>query len=146
MVFVVFNTFYGLTTQQDQVRCFRNVSRRLTEDGVFVMEAFVPDPTRFVRGQNISVTSIEADSARLDLTRHDPVSQLVISQHISINEQRIKMYPVQLRYAWPSELDLMAQLAGLRLRERWSDWQGSAFTAQSTAHISVYERAVDDPL
>lgn len=146
MVFVVFNTFFALTTQQDQVRCFQNASRRLTEDGVFVIEAFVPDLARFVRGQNITVTSIETDSARIDLTRHDPVNQLVTSQHLSINEQGTKMYPVRLRYAFPPELDLMAQLAGLRLRERWSDWQGSAFTAQSMTHISVYERAADHPL
>ncbi len=141
LVFVVFNTFFGLLSQEEQVRCFRNVSKRLTPDGVFVIEAFVPDQTRHVRGQSTSVTRVEADSIGLDVSRHDPVTQRVISQHVHIAESAVRLYPVQIRYAWPAELDLMAQLAGLRLRERWGGWKGERFTATSGSHVSIYERA-----
>ena len=140
VIFVVFNTFFGLLSQEEQVRCFRNVSKRLTPDGVFVIEAFVPDQTLHVRGQSTSVTRVEADSVGLDVSRHDPVSQRVTSQHLLISESGVRLYPVQLRYAWPTELDLMAQLAGLRLRERWGGWKGERFTATSGIHVSIYER------
>jgi SAM-dependent methyltransferase len=140
LVFVAFNTFFGLTTQENQVRCFRNVADHLTDNGVFVIEAFVPDMTRYVRGQNISVTRVETDMAVLDLTLHDSVNQSVTSHHLVIAEDGMRLYPVQLRYAWPSELDLMAQLAGLSLHERWGDWEGAPFTSSSTSHISIYKR------
>ena len=140
VVFVVFNTFFGLLSQEEQVRCFRNVSKHLAADGVFVIEAFVPDQTRHVRGQSTSVTRVEADSVGLDVSRHDPVSQRVTSQHLLISESGVRLYPVQLRYAWPAELDLMAQLVGLRLRERWGGWKGERFTATSGSHVSIYER------
>ena len=140
VVFAVFNTFFGLLSQEEQVRCFRNVSKHLAADGVFVIEAFVPDQTRHVRGQNTSVTRVEADSIGLDVSRHDPVTQRVTSQHLLISESGVRLYPVQLRYAWPAELDLMAQLAGLRLRERWGGWKGERFTATSGSHVSIYER------
>lgn len=141
LIFVVFNTFFGLLTQEDQVRCFRNVAAHLAADGVFLIEAFVPDPARFVRGQNIAIARVELDSAMLDLTRHDPVQQRIVAQHVLISDAGVRLYPVQLRYAWPAELDLMAQLAGLRLRERWSDWDRSPFNASSTKHISLYGHA-----
>lgn len=140
LVFVVFNTFFGLLTQEAQVRCFKNVGAHLAPDGVFVLEAFVPDMPRFVRGQNTQTDRVDLDSVWLDLSRHDPVAQRVTSQHVFITEKGIRMYPVQLRYAWPSEMDLMAQLAGLRLRHRWGGWQRELFTAQSGHHVSVYER------
>ena len=141
LVYVVFSTFFALLTQDDQVRCFRGVARRLTTNGVFVIEAFVPDVSRFVRGGNIAIRGIETDQAQIDVSKHDPVTQQVTSQHVYLAEAGIKLYPVQIRYAWPSELDLMAQLAGLRLRERWANWRRETFTAASTGHISVYERA-----
>jgi hypothetical protein len=72
--------------------------------------------------------------------RHDPVTQRVVSQKVVITDGNVRLYPVQIRYAWPSELDLMAQLAGFRLRERWSNWQRQPFTAESGKHISVYEK------
>ncbi len=140
LIFVVFNTFFGLTSQEDQVGCFRNVAGHLTDDGVFVIEASVPDMTRFVRGQNTQVSQVDTDHVRLDVSLHDPINQRVTSQHVHITESGIKMYPTHIRYAWPSELDLMAQLAGLRLRERWADWDRSPFTANSGKHISVYAR------
>lgn len=141
LVFVVFNTFFGLLTQDDQVRCFQHVGRRLTPDGVFVLECFVPDPTRFVRGQSVSATRVEIDRVVMDVAQHDPLNQRVMSQHVHITAQGIRLYPVHLRYAWPSELDLMARLAGLRLRHRWGGWRREPFTAASDRHISVYARA-----
>jgi SAM-dependent methyltransferase len=141
LIFVIFNTFFALLTQEDQVECFRNVAKRLTKDGVFVIEAFVPDLSRFVRNQNADVTHVEADQLLVSVANHDPVNQRVVSQHVAITEDTVKLYPLQIRYAWPSELDLMAQIAGMRLRERWSDWEGRRFTPTSTSHISVYEQA-----
>ena len=143
LIFAVFNTFFGLTTQEDQVRCFQRVAGRLTDGGVFLIEVFVPDPARFTRGQSVGVSNLDADGVTLDVARHDPLHQQVHSQHLVLSESGTRIYPVQLRYAWPSELDLMARLAGLRLRERWSDWTGAPFTAASTSHISLYELGTD---
>ena len=141
LVYVVFNTLFQATSQQAQVQCFRSVAAHLSNDGAFLVEAFVPDPTRFTRNQNISAGLVESDLVSIDISRHDPVNQFVQSQHLFVTESGIKLYPVQVRYSWPSELDLMAQLAGMRLRERWADWDGSPFTASSENHISIYEKA-----
>ena len=141
LVYVGFNTLFQATSQEAQVQCFRSAAAHLTDDGVFVIEAFVPDPTRFTRGQIVSAGRVESDLVSLEISRHDPVNQFVHSQHLFVSESGIKLYPVQVRYSWPSELDLMAQLAGMRLRERWGDWDGSPITASSENHISIYERA-----
>ena len=141
LIFAVFNTFFALTTQEAQVRCFQRVADRLADGGVFLIEVFVPDPTRFTHGQSMDVTHVDSDRVTLDVARHDPLHQRVHSQHLQFSEAGTRLYPVQIRYAWPSELDLMARLAGLRLSERWSDWTGAPFTAASTRHISLYERA-----
>jgi SAM-dependent methyltransferase len=140
LVYVVFNTFFALLSQEDQVRCFSNVARRLGEGGVFVIEAFVPDMTRWDRDQRMEAHHVEDDSVILGVSRHDAVEQRVASNHLVVSEAGVKMYPVRLRYAWPSELDLMARLAGLRLRERWGGWRRERFTASSVKHVSVYER------
>ena len=141
IIYVVFNTFFALSSQNEQVRCFRNVAAHLTPDGCFLIEAFVPDLTRFARGQTVWVTDITTENIQLDVSRHDPVTQRVVSQKVFLRDGSIRLYPIEIRYAWPSELDLMAQLAGLRLRQRWSNWQREPFTSESTKHISVYERA-----
>ncbi len=138
LVFVVFNTLYNLMTQDDQVRCFRNVAEHLDRGGVFLIELFVPDLGRFDRGQRTDAISVEVDRVDLSVERHDPVAQRLTSQHVVLSEAGTRLYPVQVRYAWPSELDLMARLAGLRLRHRWSDWRRAAFTGTSVSHISVY--------
>lgn len=138
LVFVVFNTFFALLSQDDQVRCFENVAKRLAPGGVFLIEAFVPDMTRFVRGQNTQSSRVEMDRVTIDVSQLDPVKQQVTSQHIFITAKGIRMYPVQLRYAWPPELDLMARLAGLRLLHRWGGWHDEPFTDASTKHVSVY--------
>lgn len=140
LIFVVFNTFYVLLEQADQVRCFSNVAKRLKPDGAFVIEAFVPNPARFQRNRSLSVGEVGLDHVRLDAASHDPVAQRITSQIIFLSDGSIDMRPTRIRYAWPSELDLMAQLAGLRLHARWSDWHRSPFNASSTSHVSVYVR------
>ena len=141
LIFVVFNTFFMLTTQEQQVQCFATVAEHLGAGGVFVIEAFVPDPTRFANGQSVGISHLESDAVQLDLSRHDAAGQRVTCQHLVIDAAGTRLFPAQLRYAWPSELDLMARLAGLRLRERWSGWSGSRFTSSSTGHVSIFEHA-----
>jgi SAM-dependent methyltransferase len=143
LVYVVFNTFFSLLTQEDQVRCFAAVARRLRPGGVFVIEAFVPDPTRFDRHQRTETFGVGVDYAHVGVNRYDPVGQVVSGQHIEIVRGRVKAYPLCIRFAWPSELDLMARLAGLHLRERHGGWRREPFTAASGAHVSVYERPGD---
>lgn len=140
VVFVAFNTFFALLTQEDQVRCFRNAARRLAPRGVFVIEAFVPDPSRFDRGQRISVERVEDDALRVAASRHDAARQRVDTHHLLLGEEGISLTPLRIRYAWPSELDLMARLAGLELRARWGGWAEQPFTCDSPAHVSVYGR------
>jgi SAM-dependent methyltransferase len=138
LIFVVFNTFFALLDQEAQLRCFRNVASHLEPGGSFVIEVFVPDPTLFDRGQRFAVTRVETDSVQLHATTHDPVLQRVTTQHIGIGRDGVILLPVQLRYAWPSELDLMAQLAGLQLDARLGGWRGEPFTAASPSHVSRY--------
>jgi SAM-dependent methyltransferase len=138
LIYVLFNTFYALLSQEEQVRCFRNVASHLSPTGVFVIEAFVPDLSRFKRGQAIQATQVGGDAVHMDVSRHDPVGQLISAQHVVLSDQGIRLYPVQLRYVWPAEFDLMAQLAGMRLKHRWGGWDRAAFTAESGKHISVY--------
>jgi SAM-dependent methyltransferase len=141
LVYVVFNTFFALLTQDDQVRCFAGVARRLAPGGAFLLQGFVPDQGLYSGGQSVRTTHLGLDQARLDLARHDPVAQRVDFQHVLLTEGGIRLYPGALRYAWPSELDLMARLAGLRLRERWGGWRREPFGADSGLHVSVYEHA-----
>jgi SAM-dependent methyltransferase len=140
LVYVVFNTLFALLSQEDQARCFSNVARRLREGGVFVIEAFVPDMTRWDQDQRVEAHHVDNDSVILGASRHDPVEQRITSCQLLVSEKGVKMYPVRLRYAWPSELDLMARLAGLRMRKRWGGWRREPFMASSAKHISVYER------
>src|SRR5262249_61334114 len=113
LIYVVFNTFFALLDQDQQVRCFRNVAAHLSDQGVFVMEAFVPDPSMYDRGQRMAAMRVEAERVQLNASQLDVLTQRVTSQHILIGPEGIVLLPVQLRYAWPSELDLMARLAGL---------------------------------
>jgi SAM-dependent methyltransferase len=140
LVLVVFNTFFLLLSQEDQVRCFARVAARLAPGGAFVLEAFVPDLGRFQQGQHTGTRGVALDRVHLEASLHDPVEQRVRSQHVVLDERGIRLFPVQLRYAWPSELDLMARLAGLRLAERWAGWCGEPFVAGSPRHVSLYRR------
>jgi SAM-dependent methyltransferase len=140
VVYVVFNTFFGLSTQREQVSCFRAVARHLTADGVFVMQAFVPDVTRFdAHNQRVSMETITADDVTIEVSSHDPFDQRVETAIVTLAEGGTRIYPVNLRYAYPSELDLMAQLAGLALRERWGGWDRSPYPSSAWSHVSVWE-------
>lgn len=140
LVYVVASTLYGLVTQSAQVACVRNAAARLAAGGVFVVEGFVPDPARFTANQRVQVNRVEPTRVDLLVARHDPVHQRVASEHIIAGPTGMQQFPVELRYIWPSELDLMAQLAGLRLRERWGDWRRGPYTGNG-GHISIYELA-----
>lgn len=140
LVFIVFNTFFALLTQEEQARCFRNVAAHLCEGGTFLLEVFVPDVARFSAGQSVRAYTVTNERVSLQVAQHDAVRQRMMTQYIVFTGERVRLYPVEVRYAWPSELDLMAQLAGLKLRHRWGGWKGEEFTANSERHISVYER------
>ena len=141
LIYAVFSSFYGLTTQEAQVTCFARVAEHLAETGVLVLEAFVPEPSRYAQGRYVGATHVERDFAGIDLSLHDTVDQTVSTQHVLIETSGTRLFPSLIRYAWPSELDLMARLAGLRLRDRFSDWSRSPFTSASRTHVSVYEHA-----
>jgi hypothetical protein len=141
LIYLVFNTIFNLTTQEAQVRCFHNAARHLNAGGLFVVETVVPDLSGFVDGQRMKGSWARMDSARFEIAIHDPVLQTVQFQRIVISESGTRMTPHFMRYAWPSELDLMAQLAGLERRERWAWWDRSPFTAGSKSHVTVYSRA-----
>lgn len=138
LVFVAFNTLFSLPDQQSQVACFEHVGQALRPGGRFVVEAFVPNPGRFDRGQRTAAVFVGTDLVKLEATTHDPATQSVQSVHLLIREGRVETYPVRLRYAFPGELDLMARIAGLTLEARWGSWTAQPFTAASEAHISVW--------
>ena len=101
----------------------------------------MPDLTRYVDFQSVRLIGISNQVVRVDVAQLDPVAQHIESRHLLVSEESIQIYPVKLRYAWPSELDLMAHYAGLRLEARWGSWSKDPFTRDSTKHISVYSRA-----
>jgi SAM-dependent methyltransferase len=140
LVYVVYNTLFALQTQEEQVRCFHNVAARLAPGGAFVVEAFVPDFAQLSAGQGVRLLHMTDDRVGIRAFQHDPVRQKLKSRHVVFNESGVRLFPVEVRYAWPPELDLMARLAGLRLRERWGDWRRGEFGAKSEKHVSVYER------
>ena len=141
LIYVVFNTMFNLLTQEDQVRCFENVAAHLTDDGSFVIEAGVPSYLYRLRSdQYVDAEAIGVDEVRLDVARHDPVKQILEESHVSLSREGVRLNPIVSRYAWPSELDLMARLAGLRLKERWGGWKREPFTSTSSNCVSVYGR------
>ena len=140
LIFVASGTFFVLLSQEEQARCFRNAAQHLTSGGVFLVEGSVPDLSRYRDGQVIRASKVTADMVSLHVAIHEPGEQRIASQQIIINESKTRMYPAQFRYAWPSELDLMARLAGLRLRERWANWRCDPFSSKSNNHVSIYER------
>lgn len=141
LVYLVFNTLFALPSQEEQLRCFENVAAHLDPGGTFVVEAFFPDLSRFDRHQRTGTDRVGHDFVELEATRHDPVHQRSESMHVVLRESGIKLYPVVIRYAYPAEMDLMARLAGLRLRDRFGSWQREPFTSASMSHVSIYERA-----
>jgi SAM-dependent methyltransferase len=141
LVYLVFNTLFGLLTQDRQASCFGSVARVLGPGGAFVIECFVPDLTRFDRGQRMQALEVTEDMASFELSRHDAAQQRVTTQIVTLDGQGMRMRPVALRYCWPSELDLMARQAGLQLTERYADWLRRPFDSASAGHVSVYRSA-----
>jgi SAM-dependent methyltransferase len=139
LVYIAFSTLFALRDQDEQLRCFQHVAKRILPAGAFVVEAFNPDHSILAQRQRVTAADVGTDHALLDLATNDVVNQTVRAQHILFTTGGVQMYPVQLRFAYPSELDLMARLSGMRLRERYGGWDRSPFTAASPVHISVYE-------
>ncbi|MBI1817775.1 MAG: class I SAM-dependent methyltransferase [Deltaproteobacteria bacterium] len=141
LIFIVFNSLFNLLTQDDQVRCFENVAAHLTDDGSFVVEALTPTFLHRLRNdQYVDAEAIEVDEVRLDLLRHDAAKQMIEENHVSLSRTGLRFNPVVQRYAWPAELDLMARIAGLRLKDRWGGWRREPFTSASNNCVSVYGR------
>jgi SAM-dependent methyltransferase len=143
LVYLVFNTIGNLLTQDDQVRCFQNAARHLAPGGVFVVECRIPEaPARPYR-QFVDAEHVTADAVMLGVAQYDPVTQVLDLNHVRIGADGIILTPISLRLAHPPEFDLMARIAGLRLRDRWGGWNAEPYTATSWRHISVYESAVE---
>jgi SAM-dependent methyltransferase len=139
LVYLVFNTIFNVTTQDGQVACFQNAAAHLRSGGRFVIEARVPELQRLPLGQ--TVLPWRADPDALSYYVYDVVSQRLSGRHYYLQEGRIQPSPIEMRYAWPSELDLMARLAGMRLEHRWGGWSREPFTALSPSHVSVYAKS-----
>jgi len=141
LVYLVFNTIGNLITQDDQVRCFQNAARHLSPGGVFVVECRIPAAPERPYRQFVDAEQVAADAVTLGVAHYDPVTQVLDLNHVRISADGILLMPVSLRLAHPPEFDLMARIAGLRLRDRWGGWNAEPYTAASWRHISVYERA-----
>jgi SAM-dependent methyltransferase len=144
IVYLVYNTIGNLLAQDDQVRCFENAARHMTDDGVFVLECRVPTAPARPGHQFVNAERVAADEVTLDIGRYDPVTQLLDENHVRISADGISLGAISLRLANPPEFDLMARLAGLRLRQRTGGWHGEPFTASSWRHVSVYEHGNRD--
>ncbi len=142
LIFFIQNTLPNLLTQENQVRCFENAAAHLTDDGVFVVETFTPAWLyQLPDDQYARTESIDAGYVALDTARHDPVRQALMENHVILMRDRVMLFPIVTRYVWPSEMDLMARLAGLRLKERWGGWKREPFTSDPRGNcISVYGR------
>ena len=138
LVYLVFNTIFNLTTQDGQVACFENAAAHLRSGGRFVIEARVPELQRLPLGQ--TVLPWRADPGGISYYVYDVVTQRLSGQHYYFEDDRIRPSPIEMRYAWPAELDLMARLAGMRLEHRWSGWGREPFTGLSPSHVSVYAK------
>jgi SAM-dependent methyltransferase len=138
VAYLVFNTIMNLTTQDGQIACFQNVAAHLEPGGCFVIEVMVPALQRLPPGETVRAFNLSA--TRLGFDEYDVASQGLISHHYTVVDGSLEVYSPPFRYVWPSELDLMARLAGMTLRERWSGWKREPFTSDSTKHVSVWEK------
>jgi Methyltransferase domain len=136
LAYLVYNTLMNLGTQEAQVTCFENVAAHLEPQGVFVVEIMIPELQRLPRGETFLAFDVTPEHLGFD--EYDVANQGLISHHYDPRDGTYSTFPG--RYLWPSELDLMARLAGMTLRERWSGWQREPFTSESTKHISVWEK------
>ncbi|WP_326566585.1 class I SAM-dependent methyltransferase [Amycolatopsis rhabdoformis] len=142
LVYLVFNTINNVTTQDGQVDVFRNAAAHLRPGGRFLVEVGVPDLRRLPPGQSVVPFALSRTDGYVGFDEYDVVTQEFTSNHVTVSPDgsgRFRRIP--FRYAWPAELDLMARLAGLRLKHRWTDWDRAEFTADSTKHVSVWETA-----
>jgi SAM-dependent methyltransferase len=138
LAYLVFNTINNLTTQAEQVACFRNVGGHLEPGGRFVIEVGMPDLRRLPPGETMHV--FDASEGHWGIDEYDVANQGLVSHHFSVVDGVIERVSMPFRYVWPSELDLMAELAGMRLRDRWSGWGREPFTSESRQHVSVWEK------
>ena len=139
LAYLVFNTIMNLTTQAGQVACFRNVAEHLEPGGRFVIEVGVPDLRRLPPGERFVV--FDAGESHWGIDEYDVANQGLVSHHFEILDGSVEQSSGPFRYVWPSELDLMAQSAGLELRERWAGWKREPFTSESRQHVSVWEKS-----
>jgi SAM-dependent methyltransferase len=138
LAYLLRNTITNLTTQDEQVGCFRNVAAHLKPGGCFVIENYIPDLQRLAPGDSTRVFT--ATPTHLGFEDYDVATQIAVSHHHWVIEGQLKTFSSPHRYVWPAELDLMARMAGMRLRERWNDWHRGPFTRESRSHISVWEK------
>jgi SAM-dependent methyltransferase len=138
VAYLVFNTILNLTTQAAQVACFRNVAAHLEPGGCFVIEVGVPELQRLPPGETIH--AFHVSETRWGLDEYDVARQGLTSHHFEMVDGRLERTSIPFRYAWPAEFDLMAELAGMSLRERWSGWEREPFTSDSRKHVSVWEK------
>jgi SAM-dependent methyltransferase len=138
VAYLVFNTIMNLTTQEAQVACFRNVASHLDPGGCFVIEVGIPELQRLPPGERIR--AFHVSETRWGFDEIDVATQALTSHHFELVDGTLERFSAPFRYVWPAELDLMAELAGMRLRERWSGWQREPFTNESRKHVSVWEK------
>jgi len=138
LVYLVCNTIMNLTTQAAQVACFRNAAAHLDPGGCFVIKVMVPELRRLPPGETFQV--FDASERHWGFDEYDVATQGLVSHHFEMIDGTIERLSVPFRYVWPSELDLMAELAGMRLRERWENWNRDPFTNESRQHVSVWEK------
>jgi SAM-dependent methyltransferase len=143
VAYLVFNTIENLTTQDEQVACFRNAAAHLEPGGCFVIEVEVPALQRLPPGETVRAFAVSPDHLGFD--EFDVAVQGLVSHHYRVTGGALEVHSVPFRYVWPSELDLMARLAGMTLRERWGGWDREPFTSDSTTHVSVWEKPAQLP-
>jgi SAM-dependent methyltransferase len=139
VAYLVRNTITNLTSQDDQVACFCNAAAHLEPGGCFVVEVYVPELQRLPPGETIHAFIVTP--THLGFEEYEVATQIAYSHHYWVVDGQLETFSAPFRYVWPSELDLMARIAGMRLRERWSDWDRTPFTSESRSHVSVWERA-----
>jgi SAM-dependent methyltransferase len=140
LVYLVFNTVMNLTTQAAQVACFRNAAAHLKPGGCFVIEVMTPRLQQLPQGEKLVAWDINEDHWGID--EYDVVTQGLISHHLRIIDGTATKSSMPFRYVWPGELDLMAELAGMKLKSRWADWNGEEVTAESKSHVSIWDMAL----
>ncbi len=140
LIYVVANSLTNVGTQYGQVRAFENVAAHLLADGIFVVDSYLPEPGWLRDGHYVRAEHVRADEVRLDVSRIDRVAQVLDENHVVLTDGGVRLSPVVTRYIWPSEMDLMARIAGLHLKERWAGWNDEPFVGAAGSFVSVYGR------